>query len=337
MTKFKATYSEEFSEKAFVEKTIYDWVDGAPSFVLQSSGSTGTAKNIALSRALLTWSAESTKEALKLGDKSQNLLCCLPVTKTGGFMQLIRALHFGWHIHFENPAANPLEKLLSESAYSQVSFTPMQLENVLSNNRDSLAQFKHILIGGAAISEELHSKIMAYVTENETHFWETYGMTETASHIALRKISIDRLFKPQPGVEVEAINGLLQIAIPALDLKLQTTDMVQIHVDGFEILGRADFIINSGGLKINPLEIEPKVKDLLVKNGINNAFYLGKKADTLLGEKMVLIIEEDPNIVSANVLDMLKSILPNHQSPKEIHIVPSLTHTDTGKVIRKPI
>lgn len=337
VTQFDVSYASSFKERSFVESIIDQWQRDAQIFTLNTSGSTGKPKRIELNRALLLWSAEATFEALNLQKHIGQLsvLCCLPVQKTGGFMQLIRALHFGWHIHFVPPSTNPNEYLSDyPSFFDLTSFTPTQLLQVLESDEALLSPQTAILIGGAAISPTLEAELKLFSKETLTPFWETYGMTETASHIALREIGKDNYFKPQPGVEISLKDEQLCISIPALDFKIQTNDIAKMHTDGFEILGRSDDAINSGGIKVHPSILEPTIEQILLAAGITRNFYVTKKADDQLGEKVILVIEGTPMKESEHLLEIIKREVPTYHNPKEMHYVDHIQYTDTGKVIR---
>jgi len=333
VTQFKPTYSNDFADVSFVENCIKLWQQGEKSFTLKTSGSTGTPEEISLSREMLQWSAEHTYAALEL--KNEHILCCLPINKTGGFMQLIRALVWDCPIYFSAPAVNPLAEL-PHLDFTITSLTPHQVNSCIADSADQLTCFQNILIGGAPLAEKQAATLLQ-VAPN-TSFWETYGMTETASHIALKNLkNKNPYFTPMQGVELSTKDDVLCIAIPELDFTITTNDMARIHTQGFEILGRADDIINSGGIKINPIELEPLVASLLEANGIKNAFYLGKKIDPLLGEKMVLVMETEPTVLNQDLLEIIKTNLPQYSAPKEIHWVQQLVYTDTGKVIRNRV
>ncbi|MFB1003939.1 MAG: AMP-binding protein [Bacteroidia bacterium] len=338
MTHFKVSYSEHFNDQDYVKTVISQWQTGSQLFTLSTSGSTGEPKTIQLNRNMLIWSAEKTYAALDLQNKQGQLsvLCCLPVQKTGGFMQLIRALHFNWHIHFIPATANPNAELGDyPSSFDLFSFTPTQLQTIIASDEALLSPQTAILIGGAAISSDFEEEIQNFALVSKTAFWETYGMTETASHIALRKLGIDSYFKPQPGVEISTTEDQrLRIAIPELDFSITTNDMAIVHTDGFEILGRSDDVINSGGIKIHPSLIEPKIKALLHTEGIERHFYLGKKKDVKLGEKAVLVLEGTALKDISHLLEILKRELPIYHNPKDILFVEEIAYTDTGKIIR---
>ena len=336
MTESLITFDLNYEHKARVKEIVKIWENGAESFELMTSGSTGKPKTILLPRQLLIWSAEGTKRALSIPDHTEKLLCCLPIDKTGGFMQLIRALHFRWRIHFVNPSSNPLLNLDSkETSFHQVSLTPLQMENILRNDSSDIAQFKRVLIGGAPISHAQLSAIQQATQHTDTRIWETYGMTETASHIALRQVGRDSYFMNQEGVDLALEEGQLVINIPALNLIVKTTDIAKLHPNGFEIMGRADHVINSGGIKIHPGIIEPKIKEILSDEGIKRTFYVTKKPDSELGDKMILVMEKPKLKNSSALLSVLKNKLPRYTYPKEILFVDRIEYTDTGKVIRK--
>jgi len=334
LTLFRATYAANFKEKEFVESTIHQWQNGANYFTLITSGSTGRPKDIRLYRELLIWSAESTKTAIK-SSGNETLICCLPVTKTGGFMQLVRSLHLGWQIHFINPQMSSiLEHLENSSSYNQTSLTPTQLKTILNNNLETLKSFNDILIGGSPIDKELEEQLKEIGKMTMTTFYETYGMTETASHVALRKVGSDNYFKPQPGVQLSLEDEQLCIAIPRLDFFIKTNDVVKLHPDGFKVLGRSDDVINSGGLKIHPMLLEPEIALVLKESGIERPFYITSQKNKEYGQQAVLVMKGPPVKNKPHLLEILKRALPAYHNPKNIIFVDAIEYTDTGKIKR---
>ena len=237
------------------------------------------------------------------------------------------------------PSSNPTTELADyESFFDLSSFTPTQLSQVLISDDALLSAQTAILIGGSALSPALEAEIITFSDETITPFWETYGMTETASHIALKRIGTDSYFKPQPGVEVSTNeHSQLCIAIPELNFNIITNDIARLHSDGFEIIGRADDVINSGGIKIHPAIIEPKIKKILKDSGIERLFYITKKEDAKLGEKAVLVIEGPPLKEANSLLKVLKHELPKYHHPKLITFLDKIEYTDTGKLKRLPL
>lgn len=328
---FKVAYSKDFEQQDFATQIIEQWHYNTPNFVLKSSGSTGIPKEISLNRSLLEWSANQTAKRLDL--KQESILCCLPIDKTGGFMQLIRALHLSHSIFFTKPKANPLKNLVVEN-YTIVSLTPYQLQTIFRESPEQLNAFKNILVGGTAIEPALLRKIEAY--RGSAIFWETYGMTETASHFALKNLSKGETeFTVNDGVELTNEQGQLTIRIPELDFKVTSTDLIVLGKNGFKVLGRVDDVINSGGVKIHPLVIEPKIDSILQKADIDRSFYLVGEKDGQLGELAVLVMEGQPLKNETHILELLKKELPKYSSPKRIAYLPKFSRTNTGKIMRR--
>ncbi len=333
---FRGSYLPDFHDQAFVEEVISKWNTGAKSFTLKTSGSTGPPRDIELDRKLLVWSSEQTKKRLKLNE--EHVFCCLPVQKTGGFMQVIRALYFGWDIAFAPPSLNPLQDV-DPSLYTVISLTPTQLQHILEECPDKLIGFRNVILGGAHVFNDLIELIDGFNAKHpKVTIWESYGMTETASHVALKNLSTKELyFTPNDDVEITSIKGQLGIRIQPFDFYYETTDLAVITNNKFKILGRMDDVINSAGVKIHPTEIEPKIRDILAGLRIFRKLYLTKRNDHELGEKAVLVLEGEPIQDHEFILELLKRELPPYQSPKELHFVENIVYTNTGKVMRKAV
>lgn len=328
---FRVGFSKDFEQQEFATQVIEQWQYGTPHFILKSSGSTGLPKEITLNRNLLIWSSEQTAKRLELNN--EHLLCCLPIDKTGGFMQLIRALHLNYPIYFTKPKANPLAEI-TDSSYTITSVTPYQLQTLFDETPEKLGNFKNILVGGAAIEPALLDQITQY--EGNTIFWETYGMTETASHFALKNLSKgESEFTVNEGVMLSNKQGTLTIEIPELSFKVASTDLIVLSKNGFKVLGRADDVINSGGVKIHPLVIEPQIGHILQDAGINSGFYLVGEQDEQLGETATIVLEGEPLKDEAFILELLRRELPPYMAPKRIAYTTKIRRTDTGKIIRR--
>src|SRR5690606_37732730 len=187
-----------------------------------------------------------------------------------------------------------------------------------------LKKVKKLIVGGAPISQLLWKKI----TESNVEAFQTFGMTETISHIALRKIELpERSYIPLNGVVIDSQNDCLVITAPHLGVRqLVTKDSVKIHSDGsFDWLGRTDFVINSGGIKIHPEQIEKQLSQL-----IEQPFFSFGIEDDSLGQKHVLCIEGDIQIDK----DKIMRVIENYHAPKEVYFFDNFEYTTSGKINR---
>lgn len=308
----------EAHEKAIGE-FLLDWFDTKPYIYLQTSGTTGTPKMIRKHKQALVNSALATGDffELKPGDTA---LCCLPVQFIAGKMMLVRSLILGLQIDFVAPNSNPLAHLDKE--YDFVAMVPLQVENSL----DELHKVKKLIIGGAKLNDSLAKKLMNI----NTQVYETYGMTETITHIAAKKIG-EPAFSILPNVSISKNeNDCLVIDAPEVsDEHLFTNDLVKIINDyQFVLLGRIDNVVNSGGVKLIPEKIEEKLAE-----AIPVRFFVGGIPDAVLGEKLVLVIEGK----NQDLDEAIFTTLDKFEKPKAVFFVPVFEMTDSGKVKRKAI
>ena len=309
-----------------------EWESGKQEFSIQTSGSIGAPKTIVLKRQWMIWSAEQTAKVLNPINQD-SILCCLPVSKVGGLMQLVRAKVWGVEILVVEPLANPLNL---KTSCNIISLTPYQLFYVLNDEVSikNLRQCKEVLIGGSDIAESLVQKIQSLNFET-TVFRHSYGMTETCSHIALRTlngINKTNYFTPFDEIEITINeNKCAQLKMPFYSEIIQTNDIIELQTNNtFKVLGRADNTINSGGVKLQPEVIEKAIRDHF---GIDEIFYIASKSDVLLGQKLVLITEPSFTYQLSD-LDFLKTINP-YAVPKEIIYIEKLERNDGGKIRRK--
>ncbi len=221
---------------------------------------------------------------------------------------------------FVSPNSNPLENLDKE--YDFVAMVPLQVENSLNQ----LHKVKKLIIGGAKMNDSLAKKLLNVSTK----VYETYGMTETITHIAAKKIG-EQAFSILPNVSIsQNENDCLVIDAPQVsDERLFTNDLVQIINDHqFVLLGRIDNVVNSGGVKLIPEKIEEKLAE-----AINTRFFVGGIPDAVLGEKLVLVIEGKNQDLDETIF----AVLDKFEKPKAAFFVPEFEMTDSGKVKRKAI
>jgi O-succinylbenzoic acid--CoA ligase len=275
------------SAEAFLEL----WKNGQSEFTLSSSGSTGAPKPIQIERKWMEWSALQTAKYLK-PRPDDKIKISLPLNKVGGIMMLVRALV--WKIDYEIQASSVNPLLNTHTGATILSLTPHQLHHVLSNpiSKDNFLKYREVLIGGAEMPYQLEKAI------EELHFkgnvWQTYGMTETISHIALRNISsANKTYDFQAFDEVRIEQDEEACAIlytPFYPNGLKTNDIIEkISEKGFKIIGRKDFIINTGSVKIQPEMVEKLIQENLNESV---AFVVSSLKDKVLGEKVVLVTED---------------------------------------------
>jgi O-succinylbenzoic acid--CoA ligase len=311
------------------------WRSGRQSFVLHSSGSTGAPAAHTLSRKLMEWSAAQTGTALQV-QASDRIFCCLPLDKVGGLMQVVRSEAWNIPLLAIQPALHPMQYLEERHPYSITSLTGSQLNASLSDEAEiaRLRRFRVVLAGGEALSAAAEQKAL----EQGIQLWHTYGMTETASHIALRKAGT-KGFIPFSGValQCDARDGHLIISIPGiLEQPLHTRDRASVESDGsFRILGRLDTVINSGGMKIQAEDVEQIIDTLHVLR--ERAFVVAGAPDATWGEAVVLLVEgESFPLNPEQIKEAVNERIP-YGAPKSIHFISKLPRTDNGKISRHEV
>jgi O-succinylbenzoic acid--CoA ligase len=312
---------------------IREWLGNADSFRMTTSGSTGNPKAIAVSRDQMIASATLTLQALQL-HKGQSALICLSPEFIAGKMMIVRSLIAGMKIIAVNPAARPLDALTESIDFA--AFVPLQVHDMLHGNNDSFRKVRQVLVGGGS----LDAQDITRLKDLPCSFYATYGMTETVSHVALRKLNgpnATDYYQGMPGIAFEADDrGCLVIHWSALDAPVVTNDLVQLMDDvRFLWLGRWDNVINSGGKKIIPEKLESSIAIALQNAGFYERFFVAGIPDTRLGRKVVMIIEGNHiNQKYNNLRSLLQSTLQSHEVPKEFYSCDHFTETQTGKVNR---
>lgn len=306
---------------------VEEWFSPSTSLKVQTSGSTGTPKIFEVEKERMRYSAKMTCDFLGL-KKGDTALLCLPVEYISGKMMLVRAIERGLKLIVRNPSISPLENLNHEVDFCAM--TPLQVENSLGK----IHLIKNLIIGGASVSEKLKMAICHSLFANsQQRIYETYGMSETLSHIALKSIfpNDENGFKCLNGVEIsQDERGCLVVNAPKLNPeKLITNDLVELENNKeFRFLGRIDNIINSGGAKIFPEMLEALVKKIIP----NEVVFVGLR-DEILGQKLVLIVEGKESETIRHKLFAIVYEKPFHR-PKEIIFIEKIPRTPNGKVNR---
>ncbi len=312
-----------------VLQIIRKWNTENPIFKIYSSGTTGAPKDIILSKAILSWSAKQTAKFIN-PTSTDKIACCLPIDKVSGFMQLIRAMEWQVPIEILPPEAIPFS---IGHKFTITSLTPYQLSKIIKKDSSILRGFRKILLGGGEITSDLLSEIGKLNIDNLKIF-HTYGMTETASHIAIAELygkKVNTCFTPFDGVEISKNNDdCLCVGIPELQLSIQTNDIVKLNDDNtFEVLGRIDNVINTGGIKIHPEVIE---KLITQKLQLKKSIIISSKKDSQLGNRVILISEEGNKIDIEN-LYFLNDIYP-YSIPKEVIYIKEFKRNASLKIDR---
>ena len=323
----------EFEKK--VLQFLQDWFSDSETVSVQTSGSTGIPKVFEIEKKRMLNSAKMTCDFLGLKEGDTALLC-LPVQYISGKMMLVRAIERKLKVIISVPSSAPE---ISENV-EFCAMTPLQVQNSL----DKIHFIKNLIIGGAAVSENLKSQLTSSIQHPASNkIYETYGMSETLSHIALKQISPvqENYFTIFNDVEISVDErNCLKIFAPKLNPEiLQTNDIVELmHFDSaqcdkkqFKFLGRFDNVINSGGVKIFAEELESLVK----KHIDRDLVFLGKPDETL-GEKLVLVVEgENDEDLKSEILNL--KFENKFHSPKEILFLEKFPRAENGKVLRKEI
>jgi O-succinylbenzoic acid--CoA ligase len=317
-----AKFQNEAIEKDYLKfKSDWDYNDSIEVF---TSGSTGKPKKIFILKEKMILSATKTIRFFNL-QEGINALVCLSLETIAGKMMLVRSLVGKWNLTIVEPAVNPL--LNSDENIDFLALVPLQLERILIECPDKIRQIETVIVGGAPVSNSL----INLLKENEMTVYQTFGMTETVSHIALRKIGkeTDAFYKTVDGVEVSDLDGNLIIHYPEMfEEPSRTNDVVKIiSPKQFEWLGRSDYMINSGGVKLNPEKIEQKLSEL-----IPYSFFITGLKDDRLGQKLALVIENNSNFKPEKV--RFQSVLEKFEIPKVYINVKEFDRTKSGKVNR---
>jgi O-succinylbenzoic acid--CoA ligase len=308
---------------------LIDWLDEKEYVTVFTSGSTGKPKSIRLNKQAMVHSALATGDFFGI-KPSDSALQCLPSNFIAGKMMLIRAMILGLSLDLVAPTSNPLENQYKH--YDFCAMVPIQVENSL----EQLHQIKTLIVGGAPASKTLIESLQNVSTK----VFATYGMTETITHIAakplnkLPKGSIAN-YKTLPNIQISTDDrNCLVIDAPRItNEKIVTNDVVQlISETEFDWLGRFDNVINSGGVKLHPEQIEEKLSPF-----ISGRYFVTGIDDMQLGEKLILLIEDTAQ--SIDVSDMLENIkqskkFSKFEIPKMIYTIKNFTETNTGKVQR---
>lgn len=318
----------ELYEKA-IGQFLSGWLDDSATVEVRTSGSTGPPKRIPLQKHHMRNSALATGEyfGLRPGDSA---LLCLSADYIAGKMMLVRALTLGLHLDSVAPDSKPLH--FKRKKYDFGALVPLQLQNSIQQ----IENIHTLLVGGAALSAGLKQKLQ----NSATRIFETYGMTETITHVAVKEIGTEfnagsgrETFKALPNVvfSTDKRNCLVIKAPKVSEQTVITNDVVHlISETEFEWLGRYDNVVNSGGVKLFPEQIEEKLQSIIEKQ-----FFVAGIPDDKLGQKLILVVEGEIDLNTLKQKIATLSAIDKFEIPKEIIALPKFYRTETGKVQRQ--
>lgn len=311
-----------------VDDFINEWQNDSPTVVAHTSGSTGTPKEILLSKADMIASAKMTNAFFGITETSRLLLCLSP-DYIAGKMMIVRALTAGAELEVERPSNNVLADYDGEP-FDLVAVVPSQALSLVENP-SRLKYINSLIIGGGVVPESLRKSLISL----GVNAYSTYGMTETCSHIALQKIdATGSPYEVLPPTTVSIDDrGCLVAELPQFSVeKVVTNDIIElISSTQFRWRGRYDNVINTGGLKVFPEEVEAKIAPL-----VESRYYIASRPSDKWGEEIVLVLERESISADeeAKLLQILKSALLPHQVPKAVICKYPFDETSTGKIKR---
>lgn len=288
-----------------------------------TSGSTGKPKVIEIEKDKMVSSALATIRYFNL-KPDQKILLCLPTQFIAGKMIWVRALVAELEVVVCNPTSNPIKNLSCRVGFAAM--TPHQVLITLKENPEKFDLIDQLIIGGGPVSKDLQNQLQTL----RTKCFATYGMTETITHVALKKLNGSNASDLFEGIGATTFEsgpeGNLIVKAPHLSkTPIVTNDLVNlVDAKHFEWLGRLDFVINSGGIKLFPEQIEKKLAGTIVQN-----FFVWKEEDPVLGEKMILVVEGTADEFSHDFNNLEKM-----ERPKATYFIDQFEHTPTGKLDR---
>ena len=333
-----------------LEEFLDEWNNDSERVLVHTSGSTGAPKPLWVEKRRMEASARITCDFLGLKEGDTALLC-MPLDYIAGKMMVVRSLVRKLKLMVVEPTGHPLAAHQLPRVLTFAAMVPMQVYNSLQvpEERERLRQIRHLIIGGGAIDEALARELEDF----PNYVWSTYGMTETLSHIALRRLNgaeASEWYTPFDNVRIsQNEDGCLVIDAPEVCAeRLVTNDIVEISQGRFRVVGRKDNVICSGGIKIQAEEVERALKPYL-----HVPFMITKRKDEKYGEIVVMMVEyrgerreergEWKEERGERIEDSLKTRLqrlcrehlPKYWQPRDFVFVDKIPMTETGKIARK--
>lgn len=304
-----------------LELFLREWNSESDYIKAHTSGSTGNPKEIHLLKSDMISSAMATNAFFGI-NSSSTLTLPLSLDYIAGKMMAVRAICASCRLEIIPPSNSfPIN-----NHSDLISIVPTQIDNLLSQ-KDSYKKLKNILVGGAPMSSLQETRLASF---SDTA-WLGFGMTETCSHVALRRVGDDGIFHAMEGIEfdIDPDSCLIIKSHRFSWQQLTTNDVVDLlSPNAFCWVGRRDNTINSGGLKLHPEKIEKIILEVFPNL---SPFYLRGEPDANLGQRLVMVAENPPE----RLMEQLREKISDHRIlPKAILSVDKLPRTANGKILR---
>ncbi len=308
------------------EAFLAEWGNDCNYVVAHTSGSTGAPKEVHLLKDDMLVSAKATNDFFGIGSGSFLVLPLSP-GYIAGKMLLVRAIVAGAVVMVEKPSREPLKEYCGTRMIDLVPIVPAQIDGLLSSPARSMVS--NVIVGGAPMSDEDERKL----TASGINAYATYGMTETCSHVALRRVG-ERHYVALPGFRfsVDSRHCLIIESESMSFGRLVTNDVVELVDDTrFVWVGRFDNVIITGALKVFPEDVESRLRPLA--QGVE--FYVSSRRSSEWGEEVVLVVADRDVTAGCSLMEQCRTILKPHERPKVVVTLPELEHTSNGKLKRK--
>ena len=315
-------------EKHQLEVFLDQWFSPGKTLTIRTSGSTGTPKLIELSKEHMQISARATLDYFSI-QKGGYALLCLSLTTIGGVMMVVRSIERNLNLIVAPVQSQPITDLNNQLEIDLAAMVPTQAHQLVEENPKALSSIRTLLVGGAPVTTQLIEKL------NSIHYtaYQTFGMTETISHVAVRKIGAetDDYYEALPHIQFSENDDQLVIHYPSISTNpIQTKEHIElIDEHHFNWLGRTDLVINSGGKKIFPEAIEEKLGRF-----ISQPFIVAGIPDNYWGEMVVLVVAT-PNDLKLDKSQLTQAGLKGHDLPKRVYYINKLIQLQSGKVDRR--
>jgi O-succinylbenzoic acid--CoA ligase len=332
LTDQKMKHADSDEDEFEVYSFIHKWVSPGETLDVQTSGSTGAPRLQTFPKHQFIESAKLTCEYFGLKE-GMNMLHCLSAEYIAGKMMIVRAFVSGANLIVVSPSGNPL--LNVEDKIDFTAMVPLQAQNAISdsNTNAKFSAISSVIIGGASIPVKLEHQLETF----PNNVYATFAMTETLSHIALRKITgkgKKGLYELLPNISIaEDERGCMVIKAEHLGEEPIVTNDIIVKADEthFHWMGRYDNVINSGGVKVYPETVEEKIAHLLP----SNRFFISSLPDETLGQKVVMVIESQDGFDITHVKAEIEKLVDKYDVPKQYFIISQFAETPNGKIQRQ--